>query len=230
MGNEIKTKAIVTHAIAYHEADMLVTLVSPEYGKITAVAKGCLKPKAKLRYASEILNFGDYMLSEKAGKFVITDCSQIEPFISITYDIERFYAASLILDALQKISKEPNPGIFVYALETLYKLSNGEETNDAIRDFLLFILNNSGLNLDFKHCNSCGCDLDGDCLYREADGIVCLDCKGQDGYLIDSVSRKYLVNENVPNEMKKRANMLLSNIVYNSLGIKIDTQYFTETF
>ena len=45
----IKTKAIVTRAVPYRESDMIVTLVSVDFGKITASARGCLKPKAKLR-------------------------------------------------------------------------------------------------------------------------------------------------------------------------------------
>ncbi|MCQ2409146.1 MAG: DNA repair protein RecO [Clostridia bacterium] len=228
MGNEIKTKAIVTKTVPYHEADMLVTLVSPDKGRITAVARGCLKPKAKLRYASEILNFGDYMLSEKSGRYVITECSQIEPFIKITYDIGRFYGAALILDALQKVSQEPNPKAFVSALESLNRLAHEEETADVIRDFLLGILSTNGLNLDFSHCNVCGCDIEGDCFYKEADGIVCRDCRGQNGYLIDATSVKFFRGQDVPLEMKKRADMLLSDIIRDSLGIKIDTQYFTE--
>lgn len=228
MGNEIKTKAIVTKAVPYHEADMLVTLVSPERGRITAVARGCLKPKAKLRYASEILNFGDYMLSEKSGRYVIAECSQIEPFIKITYDIGRFYGAALILDALQKVSSDPNPEAFIKALVSLNRLAHEEETEDVIKDFLLGILETNGLKLDFTHCNLCGCDIDGDCFYKEGDGIVCKDCRGQHGYLIDTTSVKFFSGEDVPAEMKKRADMILSDIIRDSLGIKIDTQYFTE--
>ena len=65
---ELKTKAIVVRAVPYHETDMIVTLVSLEYGKLTATARGCLKPKAKLRYAAEPMNFGDYLLSGKNGE------------------------------------------------------------------------------------------------------------------------------------------------------------------
>ena len=53
-----KIKAIVTRAVPYRESDMVLTLVSPEEGRLTASARGCLKPRAKLRYAAEPMNFG----------------------------------------------------------------------------------------------------------------------------------------------------------------------------
>ncbi|MBO5654701.1 MAG: recombination protein O N-terminal domain-containing protein, partial [Clostridia bacterium] len=45
--------AIVTRAVPYGDADMILTLVSVEDGKLTVTGKSCLKPKAKLRYATE---------------------------------------------------------------------------------------------------------------------------------------------------------------------------------
>ena len=231
MTDEIKTKAIVTRSIPYHESDMLVTLVSPEYGKLTATARGCLKPKAKLRFASEILNFGDYVLTGKNGRYVITECSQIEPFISITYDIEKFYAASLILDMLQKLSKESNPLLFIHSLECINDLAYGEKsTDDVVRDFLLVILIDNGYNFDFKHCGICGCDIEKDAYYTTLDGIVCNDCKGNGGYFIDVISRKYIAKEinDLSHDLKNKANMILADIIFNSLGEKVDINYFTE--
>ena len=71
-----KVRAIVTRAVPYREADLILTLVSPEEGRLTASAKGCLKPRAKLRYAASIMNFGEYMLSGKGDRYVVTDCVQ----------------------------------------------------------------------------------------------------------------------------------------------------------
>ena len=45
---DVKVKAIVTRAVPYNESDMIVTLVGVDTGVLTATAKGCLKPKAKL--------------------------------------------------------------------------------------------------------------------------------------------------------------------------------------
>lgn len=129
---DLKVKAIVTRAVPYNESDMIVTLVGVETGKITATAKGCLKPKAKLRYAAEPMNFGDYVLTGRNGRYVITECSQIESFSAITTDIDRYYAASLTLEVLQKLSIDSQPDLFIHALETLNNLAYTDKEPDVI--------------------------------------------------------------------------------------------------
>jgi len=232
MENELKTKAIVVRAVPYHETDMIVTLVSAEYGKLTATARGCLKPKAKLRYSAEPMNFGDYILSGKAGRYIITDCSQIESFSTITADIDKYYAASLILETLSKLTPdEAEPRIFVDSLGALGELAYGEKgVDEIVTDFLLSALAGNGNKLDFSHCAVCGCDLDGDAYFSARDGIVCKDCKDEYCTLIDSASRAYLAGENgaLAHALKLRANQILSEIIYELLGTKIGSHYFAE--
>lgn len=228
----LRTKAIVTRAVPYNESDMIITLVSVDYGKITATAKGCLKPKAKLRYSAEPLNFGDYVLSGKNGRYVVTECSQIESFATITADIEKYYAASLILDVLQKLSQEPQPEIFVHSLRAISQLAYGEdETDCVITDYLLTLLDLNGSKLDFRHCNVCSCDIEGVAYFKDADGIVCEHCKGiMGGIQIDRTSRAYLSgeNRNIPHALRVKANLLLADFVNIMLGVRISTHYFTE--
>ena len=230
-GAEKKVRAIVTRAVPYKESDMIVTLVSIEEGKITATARGCLKPKAKLRYAAEIMNFGDYVLTGKNGHYIITECSQIESFTQITYDLEKFYSASLILEILQKVSIQPQPKLFLKALEKLQKMAF--ENMDAylvVTQYLLDILDENGSHLDFSHCNICKSDLLSNCAFSISNGIVCNHCQNFDTIPIDNQIRQYLSGEkiNVSSQIKTKANMLLSSFVYQMIGIKISNHYFTE--
>ncbi|MBR4801002.1 MAG: DNA repair protein RecO [Clostridia bacterium] len=232
MPEELKTKAIVVRAVPYHETDMIITLVSPEYGKLTATARGCLKPKAKLRYAAEPMNFGDYLLNGKGERYIIVDCSQIESFSSVTYDIEKFYAASLVLEVLAKLTPdEPEPALFLDALSALNDLTySKKDTDEVVTDFLLAVLKDNGSDLDFSHCNVCKCDLTGDAYFDVADGIVCEHCKNFGATVIDGVSRAYIGGENrdIPHELKARANMLVAEILYSLLGTRIGSHYFAE--
>lgn len=228
---EIKTKAVVTRAVPYKESDMIVTLVSVEYGKLTATARGCLKPNAKLRYAAAPMNFGDYVLSGRNGRYVITDCSQIEAFLPVTYDLEKYYAGILTLEVLQKLSEEPQPQLFVHAIETLNDLAySDKDTDTVVTHFLLKTLECNGNALDFAHCNVCKCDIEEEAYFKDADGIVCKHCKGLTAIPVDAISRAYLCGERtqLPHEMKVKANILLADFVYNMLGVRIGTHYFTE--
>ena len=232
MPDELKTKAIVVRAVPYHETDMIVTLVSAEYGKLTATARGCLKPKAKLRYAAEPMNFGDYLLSGKNGRYIIADCSQIESFSSVTADIDKYYAASLTLEVLSKLTPdEPQPGLLIAALAALGDLAyEDKDTDEIVTDFLLFALNYNGNDLDFKRCNVCKCDIVGDAFFDVADGIVCEHCKNFGATVVDAVSRAYIAGENrdISHELKMRANRTLAEIMYELLGTRIGSHYFAE--
>ncbi len=226
-----KVTAIVTRAVRYRETDMILTLVSLEEGKITATARGCLKPKAKLRYAAEPLNFGEYMLAGKDGRYVVADCSQIDAFSPIVLDIGKYYAAAYVLDALNKLSPESQPKIFLHAIEILKGMAYEDlAAEDGITRFLLHALADNGYNLDFTTCNSCKCVLDGDCAFSEKDGIVCPHCSGQDGVVIDKITRGYLAGENadIPSTLKTNANLVLSDAAYSLLGLKTSKHYFTE--
>ena len=232
MPDELKTKAIVVRAVPYHETDMIVTLVSAEYGKLTATARGCLKPKAKLRYAAEPMNFGDYLLSGKNGRYIIADCSQIESFSSVTADIDKYYAASLTLEVLSKLTPdEPQPGLLIAALAALGDLAyEDKDTDEIVTDFLLFALNYNGNDLDFKRCNVCKCDIVGDAFFDVADGMVCEHCKNFGATVVDAVSRAYIAGENrdISHELKMRANRTLAEIMYELLGTRIGSHYFAE--
>ena len=78
-----KLNAIVVKATDYKEADKLVRLCSAEKGIITATLKGCRKATAKLAFAARPFLFGEFILSQKNGRYTITGCSPIEPFANI---------------------------------------------------------------------------------------------------------------------------------------------------
>ncbi len=228
----IKVKAIAVRAVPYKESDMIVTLVSVESGKITATARGCLKPKAKLRYSAEPFNFGEYVLQGSGGRYVITECNQIESFSSVTADIERYYAACMILESLERLSKEPQPMLLARSLSAISDLAySGKDADCVITSFLKDVISLNGLSLDFLHCNVCKCDIEADAYFSDRDGIVCRHCKSITDIPIDAMTRAYLGGgtEDAPHPIRQKANILLSNLVYQMLGVRIGAHYFTES-
>lgn len=226
-----KVTAIVTRAVPYGDTDMILTLVSVEEGRLTVTAKSCLKPKAKLRYATEPMNFGEYMLAGKPERLVLADCVQFDSFSPITLDIEKYYASALILEGLQKLSLESNPTLFMHAIETLKAMAyEGKSAEDGVTDFLLNALADNGYQVDFNTCGSCGCILEEECVFSEKDGVVCSHCAEFKGIVIDAISRKYISGEdrNIPPQLKTKANMALADIIGQVLGLKIGKHYFTE--
>lgn len=226
-----KVKAIVTRAVPYRDADMVLTLVTLEEGRMTASARGCLKPKAKLRFAATPMNFGEYMLAGKGDRYIVTDCVQYDSFSPITQDIENYYASSLVLELLARLSPSPQPGLFLAAVRELEALAyHGKRGRDSACDFMLAALREGGNGLNLRVCSACGCIVDGEAAFSEADGIVCPHCAPWDAVKIDAVTRAYLSGENrdIPDEFKTKANLLLADLTDKMLGVRPDRSYFKE--
>ena len=96
---EIKVNALMLRAADYQEHDKVLTLLTAEYGKITAGIKGVKKPNAKLKFAAQPFCFAEYILAKRGDKFTVINCSECESFYDLRTDINKFYAASAAVEA-----------------------------------------------------------------------------------------------------------------------------------
>ena len=58
----LTTQAIVLRHADYREHDRMLTLLSPAYGRIEALCRGCKRPQSPLLSASEWFALGEYVL------------------------------------------------------------------------------------------------------------------------------------------------------------------------
>ena len=61
MGEQIKIQAIVLNKVDYKDNDRVLTLFSPQKGRVTVSCKGVKKQNSKLRAGSELFAFGTYI-------------------------------------------------------------------------------------------------------------------------------------------------------------------------
>ncbi len=88
--NHIKTVGIVLSRTEYGEADRILTFLTPDNGKLRAIAKGVRKPKSKLAGGIEL--FGINELSFIRGKselYTLTSSRLIKHYGNIVSDINR---------------------------------------------------------------------------------------------------------------------------------------------
>ena len=180
-----KLNAIVVKATDYKEADKLVRLCSAEKGIITATLKGCRKATAKLAFAARPFLFGEFILSEKNGRYTITGCSPIEPFANIV-GITDFYAGSAILEMLDAFSANGTEwGIrLVNALKALSML--GTKNNDAVLiAYILKTFADEGYPMSFDTCVLCGEKPQRFYFSFSDGGVVCENCATENTLSVD---------------------------------------------
>ena len=95
-----KTEAIILRQRKLGEADKIITLYTPNYGKLEAVAKGVRRPKSRLAGHLEVLTYTSAMLAQGRNLDVVTQAQAIESFAPLRDDLNRlsraFYAAELV--------------------------------------------------------------------------------------------------------------------------------------
>ena len=62
---DITLNAVVLRATNYKESDRMLTLLSPERGRIDAIARGCRKATSRLLPASQLFASGEFLFSER---------------------------------------------------------------------------------------------------------------------------------------------------------------------
>lgn len=178
MGQNIKIRGIVLSKTDYKDSDRILTLFSPEKGKITASAKGVKKQNSKLRAGSELFAFGYYILNETRGRYTVTGYDSIDSFHELREDFDRLAFATLMLKITEKSVFESDGEIFSLLIRSLDKLRSGNLSPTFVS--AVFLLKLCSLNGYEIFCDKCVlCEKKEDLIFLSPDlgGFCCTNCK-----------------------------------------------------
>ena len=170
---EVKTEAIVLQAIDYKDNDKLLTLFSPDLGKITAGIRGVKKPKARLAFSAQPFCFAEYILAEKGGRYTVTGAYLHESFFELRTDLTRFYAACAGAEICRVLAQENerHDSLFIGFIECLKSLClSGEDEAESLVAFALVALRESGYPIDLSFLEECDGDIGEKLWFDFADG------------------------------------------------------------
>lgn len=103
-----KTTGIILKRIDYSEADRIYTILTPE-GKVSAIAKGVRRLRAKLASHLELFSEIELMLAKGKNLDVITS-ARIKDNHSLSEDYERLRRGFLFLEMADKLSDTKETG------------------------------------------------------------------------------------------------------------------------
>lgn len=177
--------ALVLRARDFAEADRLVTLLSPQRGKVSALAKGARRPRSKLAAAVQPFCLCTAQLAVGRNLDIITQCQIIHPFYSLHEDLTRLTYASYLAELVDAFV-EPAGGsreIFDLLLAALRRLERGNDPQLLARAFELRLLAALGYAPQLGECVGCARALPtGPARFSPAaGGTVCDSCSGAAG-------------------------------------------------
>ena len=91
----IKTKGIVILESNMNDYDKMVTVLTPDMGKIGCAARGSRRPKSSLMAGTQLLWFSDFIIYSSPSSYNINSCETIEVFYNIRNDLDKLNYASL---------------------------------------------------------------------------------------------------------------------------------------
>lgn len=186
-GKLVKTKGIVLSEVSFSESDKMLTVLTPDLGKISCVAKGARKLHSKLLSASQIFAFSDMVLYKSRGdNYYINSAELIEPFYALRNDYNRLDCAMNCIKFTKKNVQENQMSVYMLKLllNTIYLLSSSAKNTDLIKAaFELKATCLLGYKPSFGGCIVCG-NKDASGFSIKNGGTICRGCASLDKSVI----------------------------------------------
>jgi len=122
----LTTRALVLRVTNYNDADSLLTLLTPDHGKLTVKARGLRRKNSPLVAPCQLLAYGEFTLFEYRGMYTINEAHSIELFAPLRTDLEKLSLGTYFAQAAEILSQEdlPNPELLSLVLNCLFALTN----------------------------------------------------------------------------------------------------------
>jgi len=151
-------QGIVLRGFPFGEADRVVVLLSPNHGKVRAVAKGVRKTKSRFGGRLEPFTHVDLVLYEGRNLDTITQVSVIEAYPVLRGDLDRVLAAGTMVEVVDAVTQEDESSIRAFLLlrQGLAALEAGPRHPDLVAAFLLKAAEVVGVAPALEECAGCG--------------------------------------------------------------------------
>lgn len=173
-------KGIVIKEVNTGEADRIITILTDEYGKISASAKNARRTKNPLAAGTQLLCYSEFMMFKGKELHNISSCEVIESFYEIRNDIVKLTYCSHILELVNDniVENDPSSEILQLVLNTLFIIARKDRALELIiRIFELRLMCLLGYEPQVVYCMQCEKGIDSDAYFDfDNSSIVCKNC------------------------------------------------------
>lgn len=157
----LNTMGLVLRVTSYNDTDALLSLLTPNHGKIMVKARGLRRKNSPLTAPCQLLAYGNFVLFEYRGMYTINEAHSVELFPALRKDLQKLSLGTYFAQAAETISQEdlPNPELLSLVLNCLYglaKLDLSEAQVKAVFELRSACL--AGYTPDLQGCYRCGCE------------------------------------------------------------------------
>ena len=179
----VKVSGVVIAENNMGDFDKMLTILTPNLGKISCSAKGARRPKSQLMSGTQLMCFGEYMLFKGSDTYTLNSCEIIELFYNIRTDLEKLTYAMYVTRIVSDVTTENQNSFNTLKLylNTLYMISETDKSLDFIVSvFKLRMLKILGFSPNTRECVSCKSRENIKYFSIRDNGFKCESCAKQD--------------------------------------------------
>lgn len=154
-----RVEAIILKRTDFGEADRILTLITPDLGKLRAVAKGARKPSSRKSGHIELFTHSMLLLAKGRHLDVVTQADTLDSFMPLRENLERLGYAYYLAELVDKFLEEgtENRALYDLLLHALAWLGSPDADPALLaRYFELHLLQTVGYRPQLFHCVLCG--------------------------------------------------------------------------
>lgn len=181
----IVTPGLVLREVKYREADKILTLLTPEHGVVTALAKGSLRLKNKLFSACGLFCYSEFTIFPGKNMFTVDEAQVKTVFHGLSGSVEAMSLAMYLSEIAATLS--PTGGeaarVLRLLLNSFYLLSGAKASPRQVKAvFELRVMSECGFLPKLLCCGRCA-KYDGGAFYLDVEegGLLCADCAALEG-------------------------------------------------
>lgn len=184
----VKVSGVVIAENNMGDFDKMLTILTPNLGKISCSAKGARRPKSQLMSGTQLMCFGEYMLFKGSDTYTLNSCEIIELFYNIRTDLEKLTYAMYVTRIVSDVTTENQNSFNTLKLylNTLYMISETDKNLDFILSvFKLRILKILGFAPNTRECVGCKTKENINYFSIRDNGFKCKECTKTDTSAIE---------------------------------------------
>jgi len=186
-----KATALVLRVIDFSETSVIVTLLTREFGKVRALAKGARRPKGPFESALDLLALCRIVFLRKSSDALdlLTEAKLERRFRPPRGSLSNLYAAYYVAELLNELTDDydPHPELFDAAITTLAELRTVSAAAGVLVRFELTALRVLGHLPTLDTCAECGKPVEAAGrvpFSRIAGGVLCGNCRRGQKHII----------------------------------------------
>ena len=182
-----KSEGLILRVTDFSETSRIVVLLTREFGKISALAKGGRALKGPFESALDLLSTCQIVFLRKStsGLDLLTEARLVTRFHPQERDISCLYAGYYLAELLLGLTEDydPHPVLYMAAQEALAMFGNSETKLLGVIRFELMLLREIGQLPDFENCAACGIELSEGKTFGfwvSEGGLICPECQREE--------------------------------------------------